>query len=81
MKKPRATDRSADVWQYEQAVAEIEATIQQIEAGELSLAATLEQFTQAAEQLQQCKRFLAQKQQQVDLLIEALTTDEMSESL
>ncbi|NJL85862.1 MAG: exodeoxyribonuclease VII small subunit [Leptolyngbyaceae cyanobacterium SM1_1_3] len=70
-----------NAWQYEQAIAHIEATIHQIETAELPLAETIEQFTQAAEHLQQCKAFLNQKQQQVDLLIESLTTDDATESL
>ncbi|NEQ30190.1 MAG: exodeoxyribonuclease VII small subunit [Leptolyngbya sp. SIO4C5] len=81
MKKKRPSNALPDTWQYEQTIADIEATIEQIEAGELPLGETIEQFTQAAEQLQQCKRFLQQQQQQVDLLIEALTTDEAAESL
>jgi len=59
-------------WRYETTVAEIEAIIDRIETGELELAAVFEQFTAAVEQLHQCEAFLAQRQRQLDLLIEDL---------
>jgi exodeoxyribonuclease VII small subunit len=59
-------------WDYEAAVADIEAIISRIEMGELDLAELFDQFAIAVEQLQQCETFLTRQQQQVDLLIETL---------
>ncbi len=59
-------------WRYEETVAEIEATIEQIERGELPLSEVFDQFSTAVEQLRQCEGFLNRQQQQVDLLIETL---------
>jgi exodeoxyribonuclease VII small subunit len=59
-------------WRYEATVAEIEATIEQIESGELPLSEVFDQFSTAVEQLRQCEGFLNRQQQQVDLLIETL---------
>lgn len=59
-------------WKYEAAVAEVESIISRIETGELELEEVFEQFTQAVEYLQQCERFLQQRQKQVDLSIETL---------
>lgn len=60
-------------WNYEAAVAQVEAIITQIEAGELELEEVFEQFTVAVEYLRQCEAFLQERQQQVDLLIKPLT--------
>jgi len=62
-------------WHYESAVAEVEAIISQIEAGELELAEVFEQFAAGVEQLRQCETFLHQRQQQMELLIENLGND------
>jgi exodeoxyribonuclease VII small subunit len=62
-------------WNYEQTVREIEGMIARIESGELELAAVFEQFSQAVERLRQCEQFLAERHQQMDLLIETLTDD------
>ena len=62
-------------WNYEATVAEVETIIEQIEAGELSLAEVFEQFTTAVKYLNQCETFLQERQQQMDLLIETLPTD------
>jgi exodeoxyribonuclease VII small subunit len=59
-------------WHYESAVAEIEAIIGKIESGDLDLEEVFGQFAQAVESLQQCESFLAQRQTQIDLLIETL---------
>jgi exodeoxyribonuclease VII small subunit len=69
-----ATDvfnRSPD-WNYEATVAQVEAIIARIEAGELDLAEVFDQFTTAVEYLHQCEAFLTKRQQQMDLLIEKL---------
>lgn len=60
-------------WSYETAVAEVESVIDQIESGELELAAVFEQFAIAVEQLKQCEAFLSTHRQQVSLMIETLT--------
>jgi len=62
-------------WNYEAAVAEVEAMIADIEAGELDLAAVFDQFAAAVEQLRYCEAFLVERQQQMDLLIENLEED------
>ena len=88
-KRSKATETSESVevdistrlpanWRYEATVAEIEATIDQIERGELPLSEVFDQFSTAVEQLRQCEGFLNRQQQQVDLLIETLL-DEPSE--
>jgi exodeoxyribonuclease VII small subunit len=59
-------------WNYEVAVAQVEAIVARIEAGELELEEVFEQFAAAVEYLHQCETFLQQRQQQVDLLIETL---------
>lgn len=59
-------------WNYEATVAQVESIIAQIETGELELADVFEQFAAAVESLRQCESFLAERQQQVDLLIETL---------
>lgn len=67
-----ASSSSRDGWSYEATVADIEAIINRIEMGELELAEVFEQFSTAVQQLRQCESFLAQQQQQMDLLIETL---------
>ena len=62
-------------WNYEETVAQIEEILSQIEAGELELADVFEQFSTAVNYLRQCESFLAERQQQVDLLIETLTDE------
>ncbi len=62
-------------WNYEAAVAKLEALIARIEAGELELEEVFDQFAAAVEYLRQCETFLQERQQQVDLLIETLKDD------
>ena len=59
-------------WNYEAAVAKLEAIIARIEAGELELEEVFDQFAAAVEYLRQCETFLQDRQQQVDVLIETL---------
>ena len=59
-------------WNYQAAVAKVEAIIARIEAGELELEEVFDQFAAAVEYLRQCETFLRSRQQQVDLLIETL---------
>ncbi|NEO93854.1 MAG: exodeoxyribonuclease VII small subunit [Moorea sp. SIO3G5] len=66
---------SGETWNYEATVAKVETIIRQIETGELELAEVFDQFANAVEYLHQCEDFLAQRQQQMDLLIETLTND------
>ena len=63
---------SQEDWNYEAAVAKVEAIVVQIEAGELDLEEVFDQFAAAIEYLRQCETFLQERQQQVDLLIETL---------
>jgi exodeoxyribonuclease VII small subunit len=63
-------------WNYEATVAEVESILTQIESGELDLADVFDRFSTAVESLRQCEAFLAQRQKQVDLLIETLTDEQ-----
>ncbi len=63
-------------WNYEATVAQVESILSRIESGELELADVFEQFSTAVRYLRQCEMFLAQRQRQVDLLIETLTDEE-----
>lgn len=63
-------------WNYEATVAQVESILSRIESGELELADVFEQFSTAVRYLRQCETFLAQRQRQVDLLIETLTDEE-----
>ena len=67
--------RTSQHWNYEATVAEVEAIITQIEAGELELEEVFNQFADAVERLRQCKTFLQERQQQMELLIETLTDE------
>ncbi len=59
-------------WNYETAIAAIEGTINQLERGDLPLEEIFTAFEAAVADLRQCDRFLADKQAQVDLLLEEL---------
>ncbi|MBW4528051.1 MAG: exodeoxyribonuclease VII small subunit [Phormidium tanganyikae FI6-MK23] len=63
---------SAESWNYEDTVARVERILTRIESGELELADVFEEFSAAVEHLRQCEAFLAERQKQVDLLIETL---------
>ena len=71
---PRAK-KSADNWDYEAAVEQVEAIITDLETGDLPLANIFEQFEKAATELKKCDTFLQAKQQQAQLLIETLMPD------
>ena len=62
-------------WNYEEAIAEIEAIASQIESGELPLEAVFDRFEIAVKQLRQCETFLNQGKERMDLLIETLEDD------
>lgn len=66
------SEKPSENWRYEATAVEIERIVTQIETGELELEEVFEQFAQAVEYLQQCETFLAERQSQVDLLIETL---------
>ncbi len=72
VKKSSKTAAQPTAWSYEDTVAKVEAAIAELESGNLPLAEVLVQFEQAVESLQQCESYLADKQQQVNLLIETL---------
>lgn len=71
---PAEADGTPD-WSYEEAVAEIEAIVAQMEAGDLDLATVFARFEAAMGQLRRCKAFLQDKQSQVDLILETLEED------
>ncbi|HAG82265.1 MAG TPA: exodeoxyribonuclease VII small subunit [Cyanobacteria bacterium UBA12227] len=62
-------------WNYEATVAEVERIIKQIESGELELAEVFDQFATAVDYLRQCDKFLSERKQQRDLLIETLVDE------
>ena len=64
-----------EAWNYEQTVVQVETIIKKIETGELELAEVFEEFAAAVKYLSQCETFLNQRQQQMDLLIEALEVE------
>jgi exodeoxyribonuclease VII small subunit len=76
MATKRPSPPSPDDWNYETTVSQIETTLNQIEGGEMDLADVFTQFSSAIDQLKQCEKFLGDRQQQVDLLIETLTDTE-----
>jgi exodeoxyribonuclease VII small subunit len=61
-----------DSWNYEQTVEQVEATIAKIESGDLDLAQVFDEFAAAVKHLQACEAFLADRQRQMDILIESL---------
>ncbi|MGG6269388.1 exodeoxyribonuclease VII small subunit [Leptolyngbya sp. AN03gr2] len=74
--KPEKLNRlSTESWNYEETVAKVERILTRIESGELELADVFEEFSAAVECLRQCESFLAERQKQVDLLIETLNDE------
>ncbi|MEO1182305.1 MAG: exodeoxyribonuclease VII small subunit [Cyanobacteria bacterium J06636_28] len=73
---PRAK-KSADNWNYEAAVEQVEAIITELETGDLPLANIFEQFEKAVTELKKCDTFLQTKQQQAQLLIETLMPEDV----
>ena len=71
---PRAK-KSAENWNYETSVEQVEAIITNLETGDLPLADIFEQFERAVTELKKCDNFLQEKQQQAQLLIETLTPE------
>lgn len=69
------SDLTSSSWSYEETVRQVETIMARIESGELELADVFDQFADAVSYLRQCERFLAQRQQQMDLLIETLTDE------
>ncbi|MDY6785091.1 MAG: exodeoxyribonuclease VII small subunit [Cyanobacteriota bacterium] len=74
-----STAQNPPNWNYEAAVAEIEATIEQLESGELPLEEVFAQFEVAALRLKQCDRFLARGSDRIELAIETLNEDDFEE--
>ena len=72
---PRAK-KATETWDYETSVEQVEAIITDLETGELPLADIFEQFEKAVTELKKCDTFLQAKQQQAELLIETLVSDE-----
>lgn len=65
----------SEAWNYEATVDQVETIIGQIETGELELAEVFQDFATAVQYLRQCEAFLAQRQKQMDLLIETLADE------
>jgi exodeoxyribonuclease VII small subunit len=61
-----------DDWNYEATVDRIEEILEAIESGDLELAEVFSQFALSVDYLDRCESFLAQQQEQVELLIENL---------
>lgn len=59
-------------WRYEETIREVETIITEIETGQLDLADVFERFAAAITYLRQCEAFLADRQGQMELLIEEL---------
>ena len=76
---PTELDRPDD-WSYEQTLSRIESITHQLETGELPLAEVFSQFSEAVTALQQCDRFLQEKQSQASLLIETLVGEDENEA-
>lgn len=74
-KKKAPSQALPEDWNYEVTVAQVEAIVDRLEAGELELGEVFEQFQIAVQSLGQCEQFLQEKQSQVDLLIETLEDD------
>lgn len=72
MPRKAKTTNPSENWNYEEAVSQVEAVIEQLESGQLPLAEVFAQFEQAVTALKQCETYLQSKQEQVDLLIETL---------
>lgn len=62
-------------WNYEEAIAEVEALIGEIESGSLPLEVVFEKFGSAVECLRQCETFLEGGKERLNLLIEELNGD------
>ena len=71
-KKAATSNAIPEDWKYESAVEQVEAIVDRLETGELELGEVFEQFQQAVQSLNQCEKFLQEKQEQVTLLIETL---------
>jgi exodeoxyribonuclease VII small subunit len=59
-------------WNYEATVDRVEEILEAIEGGDLELAEVFSQFAVGVDYLNQCESFLAQQQEQVELLLETL---------
>ncbi|HEY9850181.1 MAG TPA: exodeoxyribonuclease VII small subunit [Leptolyngbyaceae cyanobacterium] len=82
MVKSKNSDSSKSVksqsraqWNYEETVEKIEKIVANIESGKLELAEVFDEFAAAVEHLRQCETFLAEKREQVNLLIETLVDE------
>ena len=62
-------------WNYENSINQIETIITQIESGQLPLEEVFTQFEIAVTSLQKCEKFLNQRQQKMQLMIETLEPD------
>ncbi|GFE71841.1 exodeoxyribonuclease VII small subunit [Chroococcus sp. FPU101] len=70
---PSRSKKSKDFnFNYEETIASVEAMIEQIESGSLTLEEVFDQFALAVNSLSQCEAFLNQGKERMDLLIEVL---------
>ena len=62
-------------WNYETEIQKIEQIVEQLETADLPLEQVFSDFSEAVQILQQCDKFLKDKQAQATLLIETLGDD------
>ena len=74
-RRKSASVPNQEAWNYEITVAKVEAIVNKIESGEMELASVFEEFNAAIEYLRQCENFLAQKRQQMNLVIHTLAEE------
>lgn len=65
-----AVTKAASIKNFEQNLNELEAIVQALESGELSLEASLNQFEKGIKMTQQCQQALATAEQKVQILVE-----------
>lgn len=64
------TEKKAELPDFEQALQELEALVEQLESGELSLDQSLQRFKRGVELTRHCQGVLEQAQQSVEQLLE-----------
>lgn len=64
------TEKKTELPDFEQALQELEALVEQLESGELSLDQSLQRFKRGVELTRHCQGVLEQAQQSVEQLIE-----------
>ena len=72
-KAAKTADALPEDWQYETASAEVEQIIAELEQDGLSLDDAFGAFETAVKRLQECDKFLSDRQAQAEILIETLS--------